>query len=423
MPVKNSEVLEEFAISILIVDDDPLFRRYLANVVEKLGYSYTVLEDPHLILKYLSDQNYSIIIANMYLQGLPGLDLLNTIIENYPGKDVILMTSAQDNYSLTDVISRGAVDFLCKPFTLDEVRAKLSRIVRERKLIHELVAENKKRLSTEEALRKSHILLEQRVLERTKKLEEAKILAEAASELQSEFIANISHELRTPIHGILSFARLGRNRIDDLTKKRIVSYFDAIIDSGERLYTLLTNLLDLSKLEAAMMDYNFQNHCVFAVVQSSVNSIKAAAEEKKVTIICENDADSSIATLDVSKITQVIQNLVINAIKYTKPQSVVSIHIKNEGTSEYGTNNNFVVVTISDEGVGIPPAELEIIFDKFKQSSRTKSGAGGTGLGLAICKQIIHDHKGNIWAENMVEGGTRFCFKLPSNREGLPGAG
>lgn len=406
MASENLEEFEEFTISILIVEDDPLFRKYLAHVINTLGYAYTVVEDPYLTLDYLNNRNYSIIIANMYLQGFPGLDLLSTIAENYPGKDVILITSAQDNYTLTDVIARGAVDFLSKPFTLDEVRAKLSRIIRERKLIHELVVENKKRLKTEEALRKSHALLEQRVLERTKKLEEAKQVAEAAREAQTEFIANISHELRTPIHGILSFARLGKSKIDNLSKERIIKYFESIIESGDRLYKLLSNLLDLSKLEAAMMEYSYSENCLAEVINSTTKTILAAAEEKNISITFSNKAEDTRISFDKSKISQVIQNLIVNAIKYTTPNSLISITIS-------GFKEKALLVTIADEGVGIPPNELEYIFDKFKQSSRTKSGAGGTGLGLAICKQIIHDHKGEIWAENMDSGGTRFCFTLP----------
>jgi len=410
----TTNVTEDFFISILIIEDDPLFRNYLANLVNKLGYSFTVVDEPEKARKHLSNGNYNIIIASTYLHNYPGVNILNTITEHHPGKDVILVVSAQDNFSLSEVIAQGAVDYLNKPFSFDEARAKISRIIRERKLIHELVEENKKRLKIEEELRKSQTLLEERVLERTKKLEHAKLVAEQAIEAQSEFIANISHELRTPIHGILSFARLGRDKIDVLTKNRIVSYFNEIIVSAERLYALLSNLLDLSKLEAAMMHYEFGHYCLYETIEQNIQSIRALAEEKEIKLNCENSAKKTRIRFDREKISQVIQNVIVNAIKFTDKGSTVSVLLKEGKLSEGETTDvHYLLVEIIDQGIGVPDSELDHIFDKFKQSTRTKSGAGGTGLGLAICRRIIEDHGGKIWAANLTDGGTKFSFALP----------
>jgi len=405
---------EDFHISILIIEDDPLFRNYLANLVNKLGYPFTVVDEPERAKKLLIDGYFNIVIASTYLQNYPGINILNTITEHHPGKDVILVMSPQENFSLSEVIAQGAVDYLNKPFSVDEARAKISRVIRERKLIHELVEENKKRLKIEEELRKSQIFLEERVLERTKKLEEAKLVAEQATEAQSEFIANISHELRTPIHGILSFARLGRDKIDILTKDRIISYFNEIIVSAERLYVLLSNLLDLSKLEAAMMHYEPANHCLYETIEQNIQSIRALAEEKRVQLICKNTAKKTNIQFDKDKISQVIQNVIVNAIKFTNEGSMVSVLLKESKLSEDATpDDNYLLVEIIDQGIGVPDGELDHIFDKFKQSTRTKSGAGGTGLGLAICRRIIDDHGGKIWASNSEGGGTKFSFALP----------
>lgn len=402
---------QEFAINILIVEDDPPFQRYMASAIDKLGYEYRIVETGREALQLLQHIDYSIVITNIYVHGLDGLEFLAYIAENHPQTDVIVVTTYLEHTTLTDVINAGAVDFLSKPFTVDEIRAKLSRVVRERKLIHELVVENKKRLKIEGELRFSHEMLEKRVQERTKELEHAKILAEAANAAQSEFMANISHELRTPMHGILSFASLGISKIDQVSQERLSGYFAEIQKSGNRLLGLLNNLLDLSKHEAEMMHYNMAKHSLIEVIASSICHYSALAEEKNMKLIVNNPDEPTEAVFDRQKITQVIHNLLNNAFKYNEQGSVIAISLSRTKAEE--NRQGAVTVSIADQGIGIPQEELDSVFDKFKQSTRTRSGAGGTGLGLAICKQIVTAHKGCIWAENRSRGGTRFCFTLP----------
>lgn len=400
-------VLEsEFTINILIVEDDPFFQHYMATAINKLGYRFRVVEAGSEAIELLQMEKYSVIFINVLTPGFDGLDLLNYISVHHPHTDVIAITINLEEVTLTDLISAGAVDYLNKPFTIDEVRAKLSRVIRERKLIHELVVENRKRLNIEAELRRSYELLEIRVQDRTRELEQAKSQAEAANAAQTEFMANISHELRTPMHGVLSFARLGVNKMNHVSKERLKGYFEEIEKSGNRLLGLLNNLLDLSKMEAEMMHYTLTENCVLSVINASVQHYTALLEERGIRVIIENMATDTRTVFDRSKIFQVITNLITNAIKYTKPGSVISLSLQEIAGDE-------LLVVISDEGIGIPHEELEFVFDKFKQSSRTRSGAGGTGLGLAICKQIITDHKGKIWARNRPQGGTQFCFTLP----------
>lgn len=131
--------------------------------------------------------------------------------------------------------------------------------------------------------------------------------------------------------------------------------------------------------------------------------------DKKLIIEFKNEPDLPLVECDNTKIFQVITNFLSNSIKFTPKGKKVKIFVSQESKN--------LSVCIEDEGVGIPEDELETIFDKFAQSSKTKSGAGGTGLGLAICKEIIIAHKGKIWAENNSSGGARFILVIPISQK------
>lgn len=230
-------------------------------------------------------------------------------------------------------------------------------------------------------------------------------LAEKANHAKSAFLANMSHELRTPMHGILSFARFGQQKIETATKERLKSYFDEIHESGFRLMTLLNDILDLSKLEAGRIEYSLQADNLTETVQAVVSEMKAFAEEKGLRV--KMTASKLVyASFDSLRMMQVVRNLLSNAIKFSERNSVIQIRLEK-------TSSGAVSCRFTNQGVGIPAEELESVFDKFIQSSKTKSGAGGTGLGLAICREIIQQHNGKIWAESALSGETHFTFELP----------
>jgi len=233
----------------------------------------------------------------------------------------------------------------------------------------------------------------------------AKQVADQANQAKSEFLANISHELRTPMQAVLGFSKLGLDRLESINKEKTKQYFAEIHTSGQRLLNMLNNLLDLSRLEAGMVAYRFRRRKLSNVLLDVLDELDPLIKEKKVVIKFENLDAPDFASFDKEKIMQVIRNLLANAIKFSTPgASITTVVLPNNGS---------IVVSVKDRGPGIPENELESIFDKFVQSSKTKTGAGGTGLGLAICHEIIKAHGGNIWAENNTGDGATFSFTLP----------
>lgn len=258
-------------------------------------------------------------------------------------------------------------------------------------------------------LKKERDFLEEKVAERTEDYKKAKEEADRANQKKSEFLAHMTHELRTPLHGILGYSQLAIDKPEELSKENTQKYFKRIVSAGDRLLLLINDLLDLSKQEAGHVEYNFIPATLSKLTHVILDELDALILEKNISVNYTDPGFDDLVWLDSEKILQVIRNLMSNAIKFSHERGRIDISIEEE--------NNYLVFAIADHGIGIPDEELNAVFDKFVQSSKTKTWSGGTGLGLSICYHIIKDHKGKIWAENNPDGGATFRFTLPREQE------
>jgi len=227
--------------------------------------------------------------------------------------------------------------------------------------------------------------------------------------LKADFLSSVSHELRTPLHSILSFSGFGVKEYAVAKREELLDYFHRIQRSGKTLLTLVDDLLDLSKLESGRMELEFQLVDIGALTASVIKEFGLLVSEKDLIIHYDPSNFAEQVMVDTKNIKQVLRNLLSNAVSFSPEGGIITVDICGKDDS--------IVVSVSDQGPGIPDNELERVFDKFVQSSRTKSGAGGTGLGLAICSNIIAAHNGRIWAQNNQDAGTVFSFEIPVSQE------
>lgn len=249
------------------------------------------------------------------------------------------------------------------------------------------------------------------VYEQTRDLVAQKERAEASVQAKSEFLANMSHELRTPMHAILNYASMGQKRIGTSDHEKLSKYLTNIQTAGTRLLGLLNNLLDLTKMESGKMTFHMEESDLRTLVTNAHMELESLLKEKELAFTSLFSIENLHATFDSTRMMQVLINIIGNAIKFSPSGSRITLSVDPGMMPD--TKEEGILISIRDEGEGIPTDELSSVFDEFVQSSKTKTGAGGTGLGLSICRQIILAHHGVIWAENVDPQGAVFYVLIP----------
>lgn len=227
------------------------------------------------------------------------------------------------------------------------------------------------------------------------------------------FVSNVSHELRTPLTSVKSYLEA----LDEgaLTEPVAPDFIKVSLDETNRMMRMVTDLLHLSRIDNATsnLDIELINFTAFITfILNRFDKIRAQDEEKKYELVRDYPINSVWVEIDTDKMTQVIDNILNNAIKYSPDGGKITVNMK--------TTDDQMILSISDQGLGIPKEDLPKIFDRFYRVDKARSRAqGGTGLGLAIAKEIVKQHSGFIWAKSEYGKGSTFTIVLPYDKEAV----
>jgi len=238
---------------------------------------------------------------------------------------------------------------------------------------------------------------------------EAKAAVEAASRAKSEFLANMSHELRTPLNAILGFSEIIRDSVLDDTPSAWAKYREyagSIYSSGTHLLSLISEVLDLSKIESGGYQLHIDRFDLQMIIQDSLMLVSPQAERAKVSILPVDVEGDVTVDADMRAIKQVIVNLLANAVKFTPGGGEIKVRCREE--------DGAVHVKVQDSGIGIAAELQESVFEAFHQGdAKVARQFGGTGLGLSVCRRLVEMHGGRIWLESKQNTGTTVFFHLP----------
>jgi two-component system, NtrC family, sensor histidine kinase GlrK len=235
-------------------------------------------------------------------------------------------------------------------------------------------------------------------------------------EMTEDLIAHISHELRTPLTAIREGTTLLWEEIAGPLTTSQREIVNVVRSHSERLYRFLSSVLDISKMEAGMMEYVRVPSDLSSLLERSAQTVELTARRKGIRLEVLCPAALPLLSLDEERMQQVLDNLLNNAMKFTPDGGVVRVAASLKEKTGERSEDRWVEVRIADSGIGIPPEEIERIFNKFYQSSHHQSQQErGTGLGLAIARHIVAAHDGRLWVESQLGKGSTFILLLPAH--------
>ncbi|SKC39053.1 sensor histidine kinase [Maledivibacter halophilus] len=230
--------------------------------------------------------------------------------------------------------------------------------------------------------------------------------------LRTEFFANVSHELRTPLNIILGVAQMFKILIDDKSldnnPKSLKKYLNMIEQNTYRLIRIVNNLIDITKMDSGFYEINFQNCDIVNIVENITSSVAKYIEDKKIELIFDTDVEEKIIACDPDKIEKIMLNLLSNATKFSKDNGKIRVNMYDKVDS--------VVISVKDNGIGIPNEKLKEVFEKFKQVDKSfKRSHEGCGVGLSLVKVLVEMHGGIIYAKSQYNVGSEFIIELPAH--------
>lgn len=382
--------------NLLIIDDTLESLQLLANTLSEQGYKVRGAAKAQMAIRTAKLSPPDLILLDIKMPEMDGYKVCEILKSTQETCDIpIIFISALDEVmDKVRAFSVGGVDYITKPFQIEEVLARIE---------HQLTI---KRLS--KALKEKNEQLQQEIQERCN----AEAQAEAANKAKSEFLANISHELRTPLNAILGFAQV-MNREPQISNEQR-EYLEIINRNGEQLLELINDILDLSKIEAGLASLNERSFDLYRLLDNLEELFQIQAEQKDLEIIFIIEANvPQYIKADDQKLRGCLINLLSNAVKFTSYGRIILTVKKKVDVTTY------LQFSVSDTGPGIASTEIDSLFNAFVQTSAGIKAAEGTGLGLAISQKFAQLLGGEITVESVFGEGATFHLTIQLSEANL----
>ncbi len=375
--------------NILIIDDTLESLQLLSNTLSEQGYKVRGSPKAQMAVRTARLAPPDLILLDIKMPEMNGYEVCELLKADEQTRDipVIFISALDEVMDKVRAFSVGGVDYITKPFQVEEVLARIEHQLTIRRLSKQLQEKNEQ--------------LQQEIQERRR----AEAAASSANQAKSEFLANISHELRTPLNAILGFTQV-MNREPQLSSEQ-QEYLEIINRSGEHLLELINDILDLSKIELGRASLHENIFDLYRLLDNLEDLFQIQAEQKNLQLIfiIDSDVPQYIKT-DEKKLRGCLLNILSNAIKFTNYGHVTLTVEKSKILEAY------LQFSISDTGLGIASHEISTLFDAFVQTSAGIRTAEGTGLGLAITQKFVQMLGGEIAVESVVGEGTTFRFNI-----------
>lgn len=403
--ISASKTLISKRANILVVDDDEITRLYISRQLQRQNYQVTVATNGQDALKLLQSQPFDLVLLDVVMPELGGGQVLeqlkaNPLLQSIP---VIMISAMDDPGSAIHCIEKGAEDYLAKPLNAVLLKARINACV-ERKLLRDQ---------------------EQAYLQQ---LKAEKSQAEAANRAKSAFFANMSHELRTPLNAIIGYSEILQEDLEAEEHAEFLPDLEKIQMSGKHLLGIIDSILDLAKIDSGKMDLYLENCDIQALVNKVVDEVQAIVAANANTLQVIYAENLGTIHTDISKLRQILWNLLSNAAKFTEHGTITlkvwkdeSGRMKHEDKDQFRSsslllNASLILFQVTDTGIGISADQQDRIFQVFTQVDDSSTRKyGGTGLGLALSHQFCQMLGGTIALESEVNQGSTFTLRLPTN--------
>lgn len=383
--------------TILVVDDESdmeqlfelRFRRNLMAGEYQFIYTLSAYE----ALEVLEQQpDINIVLCDINMPGMDGLTLLSKLLEQDEMRRVIMVSAYGNMQNIRRAMNLGAFDFVVKPIDFEDLKTTIAKTMKEVEI------GKRARIS--------------------KELEEKNRNLRVLDQMKSQFFTNITHEFRTPLTSILGTADQIAQDPDTWVGKGI----PVIKRNGHQLLNLITQVLDLRKLESGKLEVRMIQGDVIAFIHYLLESFHPILENKNIRLDIKSDLPEIVMDFDADKLTSILSNLLSNAFKYTARDGSIEININKVGEQ--------LQIAVSDSGAGIPEEALSKVFERFYRGqtlppatqNNEDQTVGGAGIGLALTKELVELLEGKIEVESKIGEGSTFTVLLPIRQEALRAA-